>query len=88
MIGSGGARGGSKDFGASRGEAFGWRRKLGVLDRRTVPAHVDGVHHRQGAAYAKDEAEEDADEKAGEEVHNLFNGMLWATQRRIICDVG
>jgi hypothetical protein len=51
---------------------FGWGRKLGVFDGRPIPAHIDGVHDRQCAAYAEDEAEEDTDERAGIEVHGLM----------------
>ena len=64
-------------FGAGGEESFRGRREGCVLDGGAVASHEDGVHHGQGAADAEDEAEEDTDERAGEEVHES-NGMLRA----------
>lgn len=75
------ASSGGEGFGSGREETGGRGGELGVLDGRAVSTHVNGVHHGQSAAYAKDEAEEDADHQAGEEVHNDLNGTLCATQR-------
>jgi hypothetical protein len=41
--------------------AFGWGRELRVADGRAVATHVDGVHDGEGAAYSKEEAEEETD---------------------------
>jgi hypothetical protein len=41
-----------------------------VFDGSAVASHEDGVHDGQGAADAKDKAEEDTDERAGEKVHD------------------
>lgn len=74
---------GGKVPGAGVEEALGRGRELGVFDGGAVPTHVDGVHDGQSAAYAKDESEEDTDQRAGEEVHDdamvcsvLPNGSL------------
>ena len=41
-----------------------------VFDGGAVASHEDGVHDGEGAADSEDEAEEDAHECAGEEVHD------------------
>ena len=51
-------------------EAWGRRRELGVFDGGAVASHEDGVHDGEGATDSEDEAEEDTDERAGEEVHD------------------
>lgn len=43
--------------------------KQGVVDRRAVAAGVDGVHDREGAAYAKGKAEKEADDGGPGEAH-------------------
>ncbi len=43
--------------------------KQGVVDRRAVAAGVDGVHDREGAAYAKGKAEKEADDGGPGETH-------------------
>jgi len=48
-----------------------------VFDGGAVASHEDGVHDGEGTADAEDKAEEDTDERAGEEVHE-GNGMLRA----------
>ena len=57
-------------FGTGGEQARGRDGQVGVLDGGAVATHVDGVHDGEGAADSKDEAEEDADEGAGEEVHD------------------
>jgi hypothetical protein len=56
--------------GAGVEETLGWGGKLSVFYGGAVASHIDGVHDRERAAYAEDEAEEEADERAGIEVHD------------------
>lgn len=44
-----------------------WKQR--VVDRRAVAAGVDGVHDREGAAYAKGKAEKEADDGGPGETH-------------------
>jgi hypothetical protein len=69
--------------GAGVEEAFGWGRELGVSDGCAVASHIDGVHDRQSAAYAKDESEEYTDQCAGKEVHDELNGMRYKDAGRL-----
>jgi hypothetical protein len=55
----------AKAFGAGGEETFGWGGKQRVFNGCAVSSHIDGVHDSQSAAYAKDKAEEDTDERAG-----------------------
>ncbi len=54
---------------------------MGVFDGGAVASHEDGVEHGEGAADAEDEAEEDADEGTGEEVHQAMVCPVWARGR-------
>jgi hypothetical protein len=42
---------------------------LRVAHRRPVAAHVDGIHHGQGASDSEGEAEKDADQGRPEGIH-------------------
>ncbi len=53
-----------------------------VLDGGAVASHIDGIHDGEGAADAEDEAEKDADEHAGEEVHD--GAMVCLVPARVV----
>jgi hypothetical protein len=61
---------GGEVAGAGVEEALGRGGKLSVFYGSAIASPIDGVHDRQSAAYAEDEAEEEADERAGIEVHD------------------
>jgi hypothetical protein len=67
---------GGEVAGAGVEEALRRGGELSVFDGGAVASPIDGVHDRQSAAYAEDEAEEEADERAGVEVHDL-DRMPW-----------
>ena len=49
------------EFGEGAGVAFGRWGGEGILDGGAVATHIDGVHDREGAADAEEEAEKAAD---------------------------
>jgi hypothetical protein len=55
--------------------------KLGVFEGGSIAAHVDGIHDGEGAADSEDEAEEDADQRAGGKFHDAV--MVCLGLRRI-----
>lgn len=65
----------SEGFGAGGDEAMGWGEELGVFDGGAVASHEDGVHHREGAANAEGEAEEEADQRAPVSSHRTYDVM-------------
>lgn len=57
-----------------------------VFDGGAVASHVDGIENGQGATDAEDEAKEDTDERAGDEVHDEAMVCPWfaaAGERRV-----
>ena len=63
---------------------MGGRGEERVLDGGAVASHEDGVHDGESAADAEDEAEEDTDERAGEEVHDEAMVCLVLGKGRLI----
>jgi hypothetical protein len=49
--------------------ALGWSGQLRVADRCPISAHVDRIHHREGAADPKGEPQKDADQRRPEGTH-------------------